>query len=262
MTHDDSFELSLLDDGSDRADLAARREAKYVFTRTETARLRSTLARTCRPIVYANPVSTVSSVYFDGAQLGTCRANFDGVGLRHKTRIRWYDRPAPGDHFFFETKWRRHRLCGKQRLRVGVHRSAQQRTDPGDAPRQDIFGTVPYHRILAGLRGALPLAQQGHLHTDTAPVVLVEYKREHFAHHSGKVRLTLDYDLRFYPQLGRRSLSRRFAEYLPGVTLIECKGSAQDMALLDSVLKPLRTRASRFSKYVIGCQRLGYAADF
>jgi len=40
--------------------------------------------------------------------------------------------------------------------------------------------------------------------------------------------------------------------------LIEVKSTAGDEVPLSSSLAPLRVRASRFSKYVIGCQKLGY----
>ena len=112
--------ISILDDGTSRPDLMARRELKYVFTRHDVSTLRHVLRQVCRPIVHAGPVSTVRSVYFDDPCLSACRANLDGIGLRHKTRIRWYDREHPADRFFLETKWRRHRICGKHHVPKAV----------------------------------------------------------------------------------------------------------------------------------------------
>ena len=40
--------------------------------------------------------------------------------------------------------------------------------------------------------------------------------------------------------------------------IIEVKSAVGDEVALPGFLAPLRVRASRFSKYVIGCQRLGY----
>ncbi|MHC4991096.1 MAG: VTC domain-containing protein, partial [Planctomycetota bacterium] len=175
--------ISLLDDGASRSDLVMRREVKYVFTQHDVATLRRILLRCCRPIRYAGPVSTVRSIYFDDPELGACRANLDGIGLRHKTRLRWYDREQPPDRFFLETIWRRHRLCGKRRLHLASYVS------PAD---------VPFRTLHAGLCERLPDSHRARVAQDTEPIVLVEYRREHFALCHGDARLTLDYDIRFY----------------------------------------------------------------
>jgi hypothetical protein len=237
--------ITILDDGASRADLAARREVKYVFPRHDVANLRHVLLRSCRRIAYAGEVSTVRSVYFDDPHLSTCRANLDGIGIRHKTRLRWYDREQPTDRFFLEVKWRRHRLVGKRRLHLA-----------SSIPPAE----VSFQTLHAGLRRHLPGEHLVRLAHDTEPVVLVEYRREHFVLRDGAARLTLDYDIRFYPQLGHHRLSGSFAESLPGVVLIECKIPMNGDVELHRVLAPLRARPSRFSKYVRGCRRLGYVA--
>ncbi len=221
--------IKLLEEGAPRSDLAARKETKYVFTQHDVATLRQVLLRSCRPVHYAGPVSTVRSIYFDNPQLGTCRANLDGVGIRHKTRLRWYDRRHPGGPFFLETKWRRHRVCGKHRFQL------TSSTPPGEAPFR-----VLHRELLRGLEG-----RQGvHLSQETEPVILVEYRREHFALREGSARLTLDYDMKFFPQIGRHRFSRCFPEALPGVVVIECKSKADNTLSLGGVLAPLRARPS------------------
>ena len=89
-------------------------------------------------------------------------------------------------------------------------------------------------------------------------VTVVEYRREHFA--LGDARFTLDYDLRFYPLMGRRRLALRFAERLPSPVVVECKAPLGGDHREQRVLRPLRARPVRFSKYVTACQRLGYIA--
>ena len=237
--------ITRLDDGPPRPDLDTRRELKFVFTGHDVATLRRQLLQTCRPIFHAGPVSTVRSVYFDDPVLGNCRANLDGIGLRHKTRLRWYDRRTPADRFYLEVKWRRHRVCGKHRVHLGSNRP------PGESSFRQLHSTLRRH---------LPEPYHSCLASDTEPVVLVEYRREHFARRDGTARLTLDYDLRFFPQLGHRRINHRFAESLPGVVLIEWKSGAAHVHSIPSTLKPLRVRATRFSKYAIGCQRLGYVS--
>jgi len=235
--------LTVLDDGASRPDLAMRRELKFVFSGQDVATLRRLLMGACRPIRYAGPVSTVRSVYFDDPTLRDARNNLDGVGLRQKTRLRWYDNESPTRRLILEVKWRRHRFTGKHRLHLECSRP------PGE---------TSYRDLLARLRRDSPTLYQHRLAQDIEAVVLVEYRREHFAVRAGHTRITLDYDLRFFPQMGRFRFTRRFGELLPGVVIIEVKSAAGDEVSLPGFLAPLRVRASRFSKYVIGCQRLGY----
>lgn len=229
--------------GAARPDLAERLEHKFAFRAHDLAALRDTLRAHCRPIVYAGPVSRVHSVYFDDAELGACRANLDGVGVRQKTRLRWYDAELPGDRFQLEIKWRRHQATGKHRFAfVG-----------GELLRHAPLRTVPRE-----LAAELPEHCGAMLERAVQPVALVEYRREHFA--LGRARLTLDYDLRAYPLLGLRTLRRRFAEHVAGVALIECKTPLDGETLLAPLLRALRVRPTRFSKYVTACQRLGYVS--
>lgn len=226
-------------------DLVSRLETKFVFPGADLGGLRCALTQHCKRIVHAGPVSRVCSVYFDDLHLSTCRDNLIGAGLRHKTRIRWYDRALPGEQLFFETKWRRHRVTGKDRLELACARPPTELT---------------LRELHRALRAALPPERQGYLAADTEAVSLVEYQREHYLFEGGRARLTLDYGLRFFPLLGRRRLARRFGERLPGVALIECKTAVGDAGCLDRVLGALSGRASGFSKYVRACQQLGYAS--
>jgi hypothetical protein len=242
-------EATIPDSGLARLDQGLRREVKYVFTNQDVAALRTVLMQSCRPIAYAGPVSTVRSLYFDDQALNACRASIDGTGVRHKTRIRWYDAELPTDHLYFEVKWRRYRFCGKDRLRV---------------PCPSGLGGGPLRTIRQHLRDRLPDRYTHILATESDPVVLVEYRREHFELASGEARLTLDYDLRFCPHMGARRISSRFPDRLAGVVLIECKAEVDDgpgLAALHRVLRTLSVRPARFSKYVTACERLGYATQ-
>lgn len=226
-------------------DLVSRLETKFVFRGVDLGGLRCALTQHCKRVVHAGSVSRVCSVYFDDLHLSTCHDNLVGVGLRHKTRVRWYDSELPREQLFFETKWRRHRVTGKDRLELACERPLAELT---------------LRELHRALRQALPPARQNYLARDTEAVNLVEYQREHYLFEGGRARITLDYGLRFFPLLGRRRLARRFGHRLPGVALIECKTAVDDAGCLDRVLASLRGRASGFSKYVTACQSLGYAS--
>ena len=240
--------IELHENAEPRPDLDARVETKYIFRAADIASLRATLLRRGRRISHAGPVSTVFSLYFDDDRLGCCRANLDGAGLRHKTRLRWYDREMPGrGAIFFETKWRRHRLTGKRRLGFSSTRP---------------FEESSFERMRDGLRRTLPFERHDHLDHDTQAVALIRYRREHFLVDGTDARLTLDYDIRFSSQLGRRRLAQGFEERLPDVALIELKTPPGQEHLGAELLRPLRARPGRFSKYVAACQSLGIARGF
>ncbi|MFN3244436.1 MAG: VTC domain-containing protein [Planctomycetota bacterium] len=236
--------VTLHDEAAQRADLARRGETKYAFRRHDVATLRAMLRRFADPIVYADHVSTVRSAYFDDLRLGSCYANLDGLGVRNKFRVRWYDRERPDGDCWFEIKWRNSLATGKHRFRI---------------PEGAVLARTPLWRWPRALRAAVPERFGRLLEKMQQAVTVVEYRREHFA--LGDARLTLDYDLRFYPLLGCRDLTLRFAERLPSFALVECKGPLDGSRREQRVLRPLGARAVRFSKYVTACQRLGYAAD-
>ena len=95
----------------------------------------------------------------------------------------------------------------------------------------------------------------------TDSVLLVDYAREHFELEGHAARLTLDYDIRYTPTLGRRRLGRSFSERMDRVALIEVKFAEGETVPVERALRSVRARATRFSKYVVGCQRLGYLPE-
>jgi len=189
--------------------------------------LRKILESNCRRIVYNEPISTVRSIYLDTWNLAAARANMDGIGRREKVRLRWYDRLKPPADFFFEIKWRKNRLTGKKRIKI--------RAD------QPLF-LSSYRRTVKDLAEALE-NQPGHiLMCYSEPVVIVEYKREHFISPDGDFRLTLDYDLVFYEQWGKRKPSVSFGIPLDHRVVLESKGRNINRDKLRSLLYPVSPR--------------------
>ncbi len=236
--------LELQDEAGARADLSQRGETKFVFPRHDVATVRAVLRRAATPISYAGTVSVVRSVYFDDHRLSACHANLDGLGVRSKLRVRWYDAAVPAGDAWFEVKWRRDLATGKRRFRI---------------PDASALFRRPLREWPRVLQSAAPEDVVEVLRKMQQAVAVVEYRREHFE--LGAARLTLDYDLRFYPQSGRRAVTLQFPERLPGLVLVECKAPLDSDGRERRVLRPLGARPVRFSKYVTACQRLGFVAD-
>jgi hypothetical protein len=92
------------------------------------------------------------------------------------------------------------------------------------------------------------------------PVVIVEYKREHFVSHDGILRLTMDYDLVFYAQMAKRWPVVSFGLPMHDMVVLESKGPIGTEQALRMLLYPFAPRITRSSKYVHGCQLLGLMA--
>lgn len=225
-----------------RSDLASRREVKFTLGAADLGKLRTILDVNCRRLVHNQRVSTVRSIYFDDVRLSACRANLAGVGRRQKLRLRWYDSLTPGKDFFFEIKWRNNRITGKHRLQI-------------EAPRPLV--EMSYRQIVEGLLATLPDQHIGQVLASSEPVAIAEYKREHFASGDGSLRITLDYDLAFYDQTGRRFMNTSFPHRLDDLIVIEGKTPVGREWELKRLLYPLALRVGRCSKYVHGCRLLG-----
>jgi len=225
-----------------RADLVSRQEVKYVAPHTDVATLRRLLETNGRRLVYNKPVSTVRSIYFDDVRLSSCHANLGGISRRQKVRLRWYDSLVPRENVFLEIKWRNNRITGK-------HRHALRTRQP--------LADLSYRTIIEDLTGVLPPDRIGDLLGSHDPIVIVEYKREHFEARDAPVRMTLDYDLVFYDQTGKRAISTAFPQPMPNAVIVEGKtppGGEQDVR---DFLYPLKPRISAFSKYYHACRHLG-----
>jgi hypothetical protein len=89
------------------------------------------------------------------------------------------------------------------------------------------------------------------------PVVIVEYSREHFISADRALRATLDYDLTFYDQTGKQSISTSFPFKMPELLVMEIKGPEESLQEVRELLHPFTPRMGPCSKYVHGCCQLG-----
>ncbi len=236
----------LIDEGKARADLTERQEIKYTFDGVDVGHLRMLMRNLFRRQVHNNSVSIVRSIYFDDATFTALNANLDGLGHRRKLRLRWYDSPLPERTAFLEVKWRRNRLTGKHRMRL------ESSVD---------IGGLDYRTIRRELERAMPEKIETEFRGSPDPVLIVEYRREHFVVPDGSIRMTLDYDLRFYDQSGKRAPKLGFGVRLDGLKVLEGKTPVGREAELRELLAPFASRSSKCSKYVHGCRLLGLAPE-
>ena len=234
--------LNLIDESETRRDLAERRETKFVFEDTDVKTIRAFLQGSTKRLVHNRPVSIVRSIYFDDVSLSACHANLDGLGSRRKLRLRWYDQMKPGVDCYLEIKWRENRVTGKHRMRI-----------KSDTP----ISEMSYRRLYDELLSVVPERLLSDVVQYSEPIVIVEYKREHFASVDGRLRSTIDYDLKYYDQTGKHAISLRFPQSKPDFVVLEGKTPVGSERELREMFYPLQLRAQRCSKYVYGCATLG-----
>ena len=177
----------------------------------------------------------VRSLYFDTPEDKALREKIDGVNMREKFRIRYYN----GDTSFIvlEKKSKINGLCGKESCRL-TKEEAQKIVD-GDTA------------FLASSSVPLLLEFYSKMKTQRLkPKTIVDYTRDPFYFAPGNVRVTIDYDIRtgdFRTDfLGPETLTLPAGES-PIILEVKWDGFLPDI-IRDTVTIPGR-RSAAFSKY-------------
>ncbi len=223
-----------------------RHELKYQISRADYLAIRSRIRSVMQLDSHADQTGhyTIRSIYFDNADDKALREKTDGVAIREKFRIRYYN-----DDFSvisLEKKMKHNNLCLKL-----------------DAPLTE----AECRSILSGDTDFMLSHPQGLVRElyckmkteQLRPRVLVSYRREPYVYAAGNVRVTFDseirstlyhseflektvYDISATDRVGDIILEIKFDEFLPDIirALIQCEG--------------VRTQA--FSKYG-ACRRFG-----
>lgn len=158
-----------------------RHELKHEITTLELLTLRTRLRAVASPDRHAeNGRYVIDSLYFDTAADKALREKLDGVNVREKFRIRFYN----GDTSFIrlEKKSKVNGLCAKQS--APVTREQVQALLDGDTAWMAQSDDALIRELYAKMRSGL------------MPKAIVSYTREPFVFPAGNVRVTLDYDIR------------------------------------------------------------------
>lgn len=159
-----------------------RHEIKHEISKGDMLILRSRLKNVMKTDAYAhNGKYLVRSLYFDNLNDKALREKQDGVNIREKFRIRYYNNNTSLIHL--EKKSKVNGLCLKQS--AVMTREMTEAIINGDYSwmlrTNDPLILEFYYKIMCqGLR----------------PKTVVDYTREPFVFKAGNVRVTLDYDIR------------------------------------------------------------------
>ena len=196
-----------------------RHELKYFITYSDYLAIRTRLRAIAKPDANASPSGNyfIRSLYFDNFYDKALREKIDGVNIREKFRIRYYNNDC--SYIILEKKSKIHGLCKKQ---------------------QTVITKDQCQSIIDGDYSALnhssdSLLKELYVKMNTQqmrPKVIVDYIREPYIYEFGNVRVTLDSNIRtgiynkdflnenvptIYTNAGTIILEVKYDEFLPEI---------------------------------------------
>ena len=215
-----------------------RHEYKYIEPEGNLIAVQTRLGTVMKKDVHAGDKGfySIRSLYFDDHYDTYINQNIDGVDERAKWRIRIYDRNS--DHISLERKIRKSDMIRKQScdIDIGTYEDIIAGNARISATNPELFNMFVSEIKTRGLR----------------PAVIVEYDRTPFVHSAGRVRVTIDRNIRSSSDIDGFLEDRGLASrpVLPaGANLIEVKF---DTFLPDHIAHCVehgRMRRETFSKY-------------
>lgn len=162
--------------------MSIRHEHKHAVSYSDRCVLRQRLSAVMKPDKNGdNGKYKIRSLYFDNMYDSALREKIDGVNIREKFRLRYYN----GDlsYIVLEKKSKINGLCKKESAVI----SLQQASDI-------LSGNIEWMKESeANLIGEM----YSKMHSKgLRPKTIVDYTREAFVFTAGNVRVTLDYDIR------------------------------------------------------------------
>ncbi|QDU65346.1 VTC domain-containing protein [Engelhardtia mirabilis] len=182
------------------------------------------------------PPRRVQSIYLDTTFGRALEENLAGISHREKIRLRWYGDSAVGVRATLERKVRENTLGWKDTLKL--------------AQPLDIEG-VDRVAFIRSLRAAVTSPWQQSLDEGLEPVQWIAYQREYLTTADGRIRITIDRELRAVDLRGRWILSSVDPTPIPRVLVIEAKCAPEDYQAAQSLLSRLPFFVDRCSKFVL-----------
>ena len=208
-----------------------RIEIKDVFSPLELSKFESAIKLSRFSFYNPYPARQINSIYFDDYSFRSLEESIEGSSLRTKRRIRWY---------------------GTEKNKVNGTLEIKK--------KQGIFSWKHLHKNKFFINPAAKswnemIEQKGDSKTvDTLllnqkPRSIVSYSRQYFCSFDGKVRITIDQDLKSFSQdspLGPNfDQGRKHYNFM----IIEVKVSSKDEHLVEIVRREIPFTPRRFSKY-------------
>lgn len=159
-----------------------RHEWKHEITRSDMMTLRARLRTVARPEKHGiNGTYNIRSLYFDDIFDTALREKIDGVNMREKFRIRYYENDT--SFIRLEKKSKINGLCNKQWIPISIAETEKILVNNIEWMQND--GRELVRELY------LKMKNKG-----LRPKTIVDYTRDAFVFPAGNVRVTLDYNIR------------------------------------------------------------------
>lgn len=223
-----------------------RHELKYQISEAEHLALAHRLKTVMRPDPHAGAEGryTIRSIYFDNYRDAALREKLDGVQLREKLRIRWYNDDL--SFITLEKKIKHNDLCMK------VSTPLTEAELRGILSGPDAWMAEHPAPLVRELYCKMKLKQ-------LKPRVVVSYVREPYVYTAGNVRVTFDSSIRtslFHGDFLGERLWDISATDMPSDQILEVKYDGFLPEIISCLLQSGGTRQQAFSKYA-ACRRFG-----
>ena len=213
-----------------------RHEWKHEVNNADMLMLRQRLRAVMKPDAHAvDGKYFIRSLYFDNAQDKALREKLDGVNVREKFRIRFYNMDDRLIHL--EKKSKRGGLGNKQSAELTKEETL--RIIAGDTEWMQNDERALVRELYDKMRA------QG-----LKPKTIVDYTREPFVFPAGNVRVTLDYNIR--TGLGRTDIFSKDCVTVPvpgNPAILEVKWDEFLPSIIRDIVQLDGRRTAAFSKY-------------
>ena len=207
-----------------------RFERKWLFRSNNYLALINSLIRSKLFFRTQYPLRKVNSIYFDTYDYKSIRENLDGVSNKKKIRIRWYGDKNTTKNPIIETKSKKGFETKKESMPIRELNDLK------------VFSLKNLKILKETIN--LKLKQKKIIY----PVLTTHYEREYFISLNGKIRATIDYDLKsvFLNNSSQIDIIKNFKN----ICILEFKYSTGLDKYVRENLKDISLRLSKNSKFV------------
>ncbi len=207
-----------------------RFERKWLFRSNNYLAMINSLLRSKLFFRTQYPLRKVNSIYFDTQDYVSIRQNLDGVSNKKKIRIRWYGNKNIINKPIIEIKSKKGFETKKESISI-------KELDNLNLLNLDNLKTI--QEILN-----FKLKQKKVIH----PVLTTHYEREYFISLNGKIRATVDYNLKsiFLNNLSQIDIIKNFKN----ICILEFKYPTSLDKYVRKNLRDISLRLSKNSKFV------------
>ena len=207
-----------------------RFERKWLFRSNNYLALINSLIRSKLFFRTQYPLRKVNSIYFDTYDYKSIRENLDGISNKKKIRIRWYGDKNTTKNPIIETKSKKGFETKKESMPIKELHDLK------------VF-SLKNLKILKEIINS-KLKQKKIIY----PVLTTHYQREYFISLNGKIRATIDYDLKsvFLNNSSQIDIIKNFKN----ICILEFKYSTSLDKYVRENLKDISLRLSKNSKFV------------